>query len=30
MDLEEKCEFSNAVDELASWFNGKSWSETES
>ena len=30
MDLEEKCEFSKAVDELASWFEGKSWSETES
>jgi hypothetical protein len=30
MDLEEKCEFSNAVDELASWFDGKSWPETES
>ena len=24
MDLEEKCEFSNTVDELASWFKGKS------
>jgi hypothetical protein len=30
MDLEEKCEFSNAVDALASWFKEKSWSETES
>ncbi|MEG4409235.1 hypothetical protein [Microcoleus sp. MON2_D5] len=30
MDLEEKCEFSKAVDQLASWFKGKSWAETES
>ena len=30
MDIEEKSEFSKAVDELASWFRGKSWSDTES
>ncbi len=30
MDIEEKSEFSKAVEELASWFRGKSWSDTES
>lgn len=30
MDIGEKSEFSTAVDELASWFDGKSSSETES
>ena len=30
MDIGEKSEFSKAVNELASWFRGKSWSDTES
>ena len=30
MDIGEKSEFSTAIEELASWFRGKSWSDTES